>query len=166
MEKILVSACLLGEKVRFDGRDKLIDHPLFHRWQNEQRIISFCPEVAGGLPTPRPPAEIIGVGGGKSVLAGNARVVSLDKHSTTHDVTQAFEKGAQQALTICQQHRIQFAILTAKSPSCGNGQIYDGNFNGTAIAGEGVTAALLTKSGIQVYNQHELDKLQAALTQI
>lgn len=142
MQKILVSACLLGIKVRYDGGDCLQNASLWAQWQQEERLVAVCPEVAGGLSTPRPPAQIRGI------------------HVVTHegrDVTQEFHRGAKQALSLCQKHDIKLAILKAKSPSCGNEQIYDGNFTKTLVDGQGITAALLTEHRIRVFNENQLD---------
>ncbi|QJD59303.1 DUF523 domain-containing protein [Pseudomonas sp. gcc21] len=153
MEKLLVSSCLLGQPVRYDGS---AGGPfgLLQRWQAEGRIIPICPEVAGGLPTPRPPAEIPG-GQGAAVLTGQLKVRTLDGD----DVSPEFLRGAHIALQLVKQHGIRFALLKARSPSCGNLENYDGTFSGTKVAGEGVTAAALKQAGVQVFNEDELDKL-------
>lgn len=151
MEKILVSSCLLGETVRYDGKNKLIENNILQQWINQQRVVSFCPEVAAGLSVPRIAAEI-STGDGYEVIGGNAQVI--DKAG--HDVTHEFINGAQQALLACQQFDIKIAILSRRSPSCGNKTIYDGSFSGTLIPGAGVTAALLKQHGIEVFNQTEL----------
>jgi uncharacterized protein YbbK (DUF523 family) len=151
MERILVSACLLGQPVRYDGGS----HGPFERlrnWQAEGRLVPLCPEVAGGLPTPRPPAEIPG-GNGAQVLAGRVPVLTIHGR----DVTSAFRAGAEAALQLVRQHNIRLAILKARSPSCGNRQNYDGSFSGTLIDGEGVTAAALRQAGVQVFNENELE---------
>jgi uncharacterized protein YbbK (DUF523 family) len=145
MQKILVSACLLGEKVRYNGTDKLVSHPVIAKWQEQKRLVLICPEVSGGLPVPRPPAEIQNDG--------------LIFTSTGEDVTQAFQRGAKHALELCQQHSIEYALLKARSPSCGNTEIYDGSFNSKTIPGSGVTAKLLIEHGIQVFNETQIDVL-------
>ena len=162
MQKILVSACLLGESVRYDGKNLRLEDKILQGWGQRNRIISFCPEVAGGLTVPRTAAEIIG-GDGYSVLAEKARVV--DRNGI--DVTEPFINGAQQALRLCQQFGIGVALLSARSPSCGDDRIYNGQFNGSLISGAGVTAALLKQNGIKVFNQtrirdanHYLDQLE------
>ncbi len=141
MQKILISGCLLGAKVRYNGEDKLIEHQLVNQWIKERRFVSVCPEMAGGLPTPRPPAEMIG----RQVLT---------KHGV--DVTVEFQRGAEIALRLCQQHGIKVALLKARSPSCGNEAVYDGTFSGRTIPGQGVTAALLIENGIRVFNEDQL----------
>ena len=152
MKKILVSACLLGHPVRYDGRSKALDNSDLDALLAQDRIISFCPEVAGGLPVPRAAAEIL-PGDGNTVIAGQARVKTRDGT----DVTDYFLAGAQQALALCRKHDITVAVLTESSPSCGSSQIYDGSFSRNAIPGSGVTAALLRQHGIKVFNQHQLE---------
>lgn len=131
MEKLLVSRCLLGHRVRYDGGAHG-PYDLLQRWQDEGRIVPLCPEVAGGLPTPRPPAEIPG-GQGGAVLDGRLPVLTDDGA----DVTAAFVAGAEIALRLVQQHGLRVAVLKARSPSCGNTHNYDGHFDGTLVAGEG-----------------------------
>ncbi len=149
-----MSACLLGQKVRYDGGDCFQNHPLLLQWSNEKRIITVCPEVAGGLPTPRSPAEIQGQRSGLAVLNRMAFV----KMNNNQDVTEAFLKGAQKALELAKKHDIRVAILKAKSPSCGSDMIYDGTFTRTLMQGEGVTAALLRKHGVMVFDENHIDE--------
>jgi uncharacterized protein YbbK (DUF523 family) len=157
MEKILVSRCLLGHPVRYDGGGFDPQAQLL-RWQAEERVVAICPEVAGGLPTPRPPAEIPG-GQGAQVLDGLLEVRSIEGA----DFTAAFLRGAEQAVTLAARHHIRFALLKARSPSCGKHENYDGNFNGTRVTGEGVTAAALRRAGVQVFNEDEVAQLIALL---
>lgn len=157
LPKVLVSACLLGQPVRYDGRAS--GHPdLLQQWQAEGRVVPLCPEVAGGLPTPRPPAEIPGGQGGE-VLDGAARVVTVGNE----DVSAAFLAGARQALALVRQHGIRVAVLKAGSPSCGNRLTYDGSFSGVKVPGEGVTTALLRREGVLVFSELELEQAQQAL---
>lgn len=155
--KVLVSRCLLGHRVRYDGGASG-PYPQLAQWQAEGRVIALCPEVAGGLPTPRAPAEIPG-GQGIAVLDGTAPVMTSDGQ----DVTKAFVSGARQALALVQQHGIRIAVLKANSPSCGNLLTYDGSFSGIKVEGQGVTAALLSRAGIQVFSELELDAAAEAL---
>lgn len=148
MQKILMSACLLGAKVRYDGGDCAQDHILIQKWITEGRIVTICPELAGGLPTPRPPAEIIG-----NKVITNKGV----------DVTNEYHQGAKLALQLCQKHHIKFALLKSRSPSCGNSQIYDGTFSHTLTEGLGVTAALLIQNGIKVFNEFQLYDLEKCI---
>lgn len=155
--KVLVSACLLGQPVRYDGRAS--GHPdLLQRWQAEGRVVPLCPEVAGGLPTPRPPAEIPG-GQGAQVLAGRARVIAV----SGEDVSEAFLAGAQLALALVRRHGIRVAVLKSGSPSCGNRLTYDGSFSGVKVPGEGVTTALLRREGVLVFSELELDQAEQAV---
>ena len=158
MHYILTSACLLGQPVRYDGKALPVRHPLWQQWQAEGRLLAFCPESAGGLPTPRAPAEIIG-GDGAAVLDGLARVI--DKSGL--DVTEAFVAGAMAALQLAHSRPCQLAVLTDKSPSCGSRYIYDGGFSGRVQAGSGVTAALLRRHGIMVFAQDELEAVAKKL---
>lgn len=143
---VLVSACLLGEKVRYDGGDCACTA----LWPHQETVqwLPFCPEVAGGLAVPRAPAEIQG-GDGAAVLAGSATVMD----AKGQDVRGALMRGAVQALALAQQHRVVAAVLKQKSPSCGCGLIYDGTFSGTLKNGHGVTAALLQQHGIDVFSR-------------
>lgn len=158
MAKILVSACLLGCDVRYDGGALPIADSGFKELGEKHQLVSFCPEVSAGLPIPRAPAEITG-GDGVDVLAGRAKVITTDKA----DVTDQFVAGAHLALEKCQAEGIQFAILTEKSPSCGSHHIYDGSFSGTKVPGAGCTAALLRQHGIRIFSQYEIGQLLVEL---
>ncbi len=158
MKKILISACLAGDLVRYDGKQKRIRDQLFNKWLQQGRLVKVCPEVSGGLATPRPPAQIVG-GKGLDVICGNAKVQSIDGQ----DVTRQFLIGAELALNIAQENNIQIAILKEKSPSCGVSQIYDGSFSGNKIPGSGVTSALLRRNGIKVFSEHQLDSVDAII---
>lgn len=146
--KVLVSACLLGQPVRYDGQSKGIVSDWLAGLGAEGRALAFCPEVAGGLPTPRPPAERQG-----------ERVVT----ASGLDVTVEFDRGAELALQLCQAQGIGFALLKEGSPSCGSGRIYNGRFEGISMAGEGKTTALLRRHGIRVFSEDQLPDLAAAL---
>lgn len=157
MQKILVSSCLLGSPVRYDGGAHG-PYSLLQQWQAEGWVVALCPEVSGGLPTPRPPAEIPG-GQGAAVLDGQVPVVDVNGR----DVSSAFRAGADMAVQLASRHGIRFAVLKARSPSCGNHETYDGSFSGRRVAGEGVTAAALRRHGVQVFNETELDQLARLL---
>ena len=159
MSPILISACLLGHKVRYNGSDAATGHALLAQWQCEGRAVMVCPEIAGGLATPRPAAEITAGRGGASVLQGLARVVVADGS----DVTPAFVAGAQQALAVARTRGIRVAVLKEGSPSCGSAFTYDGSFSGGRTALPGVTAALLLHNGLKVFSEHQLDEAQAFL---
>lgn len=158
MDRILISACLLGRPVRYDGNGKRLDDPRIARWQAEGRLVSVCPELMGELPVPRPAAEIAG-GSGADVLAGRARVVT----STGEDVTAAFVAGAEATLDLARRSGCAHALLIDRSPSCGSFNIYDGTFSGRRMAGAGVTATLLAAHGIGVFADHEIDRLAEAV---
>jgi uncharacterized protein YbbK (DUF523 family) len=153
MIKVLVSACLLGSPVRYDGRDKRSGHPVLERWIEEGRVVPVCPEMLGGLGTPRPPAEIV---------AGTRRVVTPDRN----DVTAAFESGAQAALEEANASDVRIAILKEGSPSCGSSFVYDGTFSKTRVSGEGMTARLLRERGIVVFSEEQLDAAAGYVTRI
>ena len=141
---ILVSRCLLGEPCRYDGASRPVEG-LRRLEQEGHTLIPVCPEVEGGLPTPRPPAE----------LQKDGRVVNR----LGADVTQQYRAGAECALELARIHNCTVAVLKEKSPSCGGAQVYDGTFTGTLIPGQGVTAQLLSRHGIRVLGESELDKL-------
>lgn len=141
-EPLLISACLLGAACRYDGGRKPMAE--VEQLARQYHLIPICPEQLGGLATPRPPAERVG-----------ERVV------TCHggDVTAAYARGAEEALRMAELCECRKALLKAKSPSCGCGEIYDGSFTGTLISGSGVTAELLTRRGIAVYREDQWEEL-------
>jgi uncharacterized protein YbbK (DUF523 family) len=147
---LLVSACLVGIPCQYDGSSCPYDQLQALATQGD--VLPICPEVVGGLPTPRPPAEIRG-GDGGDVLEGQARVVNIEGE----DVTAQFLAGAQKALCIARRWGIKEAILKARSPSCGVGQIHDGSFSGRLVEGDGVTAALLKREGVLVRNEETME---------
>jgi len=153
--KILISACLLGQPVRYDGKGKSLSHPAIERWRSEGRLVTICPEMAGGMPVPRPPAEIERGASGLDVLEGRARVLEV----TGGDVTAQFIAGAQKALAFAKANGCTHALLIDGSPSCGSVAIYDGSFSGLKHPGNGVTAALLGKAGITVFSPADIDRL-------
>ncbi|MDA8364753.1 MAG: DUF523 domain-containing protein [Gammaproteobacteria bacterium] len=162
MESILVSACLLGQTVRYDGGSVLCDHPVLQQWSREGRIVAVCPEVAGGLPVPRPRSEIVAGHDGMMVLAGSAKVVNAQGR----DVSTYFVRGARQALELAQEKRVRIAVLKQGSPSCGTGTIFDGTFSGTKVAGSGVAAALLRQSGVCVFSEDQVMEADALLKEL
>ena len=142
MEKILISACLVGDKVKYDGKDNYNDKiPLL---LEKYELVPFCPEVEGGLSIPRNPSE---------------RVKDRVKMKDGRDVTHQYEAGAERALNICLYLGIKIAILKENSPSCGTHQIYDGTFSNRKISGMGVTAELLKRRGITIISEDEIDTL-------
>lgn len=146
---VLVSACLAGCACRYDGSANPDDR--VGRLVGEGRAVLVCPEEDGGLGTPRPRAELVG-GSGEDVLAGNARVVTVEGR----DVTAEYLRGAELALQSAREAGAAVAILKSRSPSCGRGEIYDGSFAGSRRAGNGVTTALLQQSGITVLSDNEV----------
>lgn len=151
--KILISGCLIGQKVRYDGKDSLQANARLQQWIKDGKVVSICPEMAGGLPTPRPPSEIEPGKKAESVLQFQARILT----NQGADVSAEYRKGAQKALALAQQHNIKVAILKARSPSCGSKQVYDGTHSKKLVDGMGVTAALLTQHGIHVFDETEID---------
>ncbi len=144
--KLLVSACLLGISCRYDGESKSYD---LSDLSGKHEVIPFCPECYGGLPTPRPPSEIVGT-----------RVLSKNED----DVTEQYEKGARLAAELCEKFGIRYALLKAKSPSCGNGRIYDGSFSGQLTDGDGMTVRALKKIGVNVYDESQVERLLRDIT--
>jgi uncharacterized protein YbbK (DUF523 family) len=149
MDNYLVSACLLGIRTRYDGGCCPV--PRLIQLAAWGLAVPICPEVAGGLPVPRPPAEIVG-GDGQAVLDGQARVLTIEGE----DVTEAFLAGARQALETAQRLGIRRAVLKDDSPSCGCRRTYDGAFSDHKVSGQGVTAALLQRNGITVLSEEDL----------
>ena len=158
-QKILISSCLLGEQVKYNGGDNLVKSALLEKWQKQERLVPICPELAGGLPVPRDPVEIQ-KGEGADILAGNA--IALDINNK--DVTDDFVKGAQAALALAKKHNISIAILKERSPSCGSSMIYNGDFSGTLKEGKGVTARLLEQHGIRVFSEDQLEVVDRLLS--
>lgn len=162
MEKVLISACLLGDRVRYHGVDAKIESTIIEQWVAEGRVISVCPEVSGGLPVPRPPAEIIGANG-FAVLDSFA--VVLDEAGT--DITRQLMDGARNALHLAQSKGIRLAILKDGSPSCGRTYIHNGQFRGVRKRGEsGVTAALLQRHGVAVFSEHQIVQAEQRLREL
>ena len=142
MDKLLISACLLGVPCRYDGKSK--PAAKIDALREKYELIPVCPEQLGGLPTPRTPSERRG-----------DRVVMADGT----DVTAQYQRGARAALELYRREGCIAAVLKERSPSCGSGEIYDGTFTHTVISGDGVAAELLKQSGIKVYGETELGAL-------
>lgn len=146
MQKILISACLLGKNVAYNGGNNDIrEHPFIQKLLKADALVSVCPEVDGGLPTPRVPVELI-----------DGKAINQDGEDKTH----YFEKGAQNALQVCKKYNIKYAILKFRSPSCGSGIIYDGTFSHTFTKGDGMAAKLLKEHGVEVFSEKDLDKME------
>lgn len=147
MQKILISACLLGENVKYDGTNNDIrEHAFIQKMLKLNLLVPVCPETLGGLPTPRIPVEI------KEHRAINKEGI---------DKSDAFELGATLACNIAQEHAVCMAILKSKSPSCGSGYIYDGSFTKTLISGDGIGARKIKENGIKVFHEKQLDAAEA-----
>ena len=142
MENILVSACLLGVACRYDGKRKPNEAVI--ALKEKYNLIPVCPEIMGGLPTPRLPSEIRG----ETVIMENGE-----------DVTDKYSKGAEETLRLARLFGCGKAVLKEKSPSCGSGRIYDGTFSKTLTEGNGVTAGMLLANGIRVAGEMEIDAL-------
>ncbi len=140
---ILVSACLAGERCRYDGFACAV--PRVEALVRAGRAVTFCPEVEGGLSTPRPAAELVG-GDGRAVLRGEAKVLTADGD----DVTDAFITGAKLAVTRARAAGCRCALLKSKSPSCSMTMVFDGTFSGRMKPGVGVAAAALAEAGVDV----------------
>ena len=139
---ILVSACLLGVHCRYDGNGVMQEG--MKRLSKEHNLIPVCPEIFGGLSTPRDPAERVG-----------EHIIT----KTGHDVTAQYTKGSEEILTLCKFYNCHYAILKERSPSCGYGKIYDGTFSGKLVDGNGVTAQLLFEQGVMIYGESRIEEL-------
>lgn len=137
---VLVSACLMGVACRYDGKCK--EHSLVSELMKKHTVIPICPEILGGLPTPRVPAE---------------RREHGVFTETGIDVTEKYRRGAEEVLRLARLYGSSVALLKERSPSCGSGQIYDGTFTHTLTEGFGIAAELLQKNGIRVLGESELE---------
>lgn len=144
-EKILISSCLLGTNCKYNGENNLLDKNKIACLKAKFQLIEICPEELGGLSTPREPAEIL-----------NGRVITKFSHN---DVTENFIQGAKISLKIAKENGCLLAILKARSPSCGSGEIYDGTFSKTTIRGDGICVLLLKQNGIKVITEAKIDKI-------
>ncbi|MGF7441143.1 DUF523 domain-containing protein [Campylobacter concisus] len=141
-EKILISACLVGINCKFNGENNLLNKDVLDEISKRFHLLFVCPEVYGGLSTPREPAEM-----------KNGVVVCK---FSGKDVSENFKNGAEICLRIAKLNGCKKAILKSKSPSCGSGQIYDGSFSKRLISGDGITAKLLKENEILVYSEDEI----------
>ena len=137
-EKILVSACLMGVNCKYNGGNNYNEKVM--EYLKDKEIIPICPEIMGGLPTPRIPSEII-----------NNKVINKDGI----DVTENYKKGAEETLELAKRLGVTKALLKAKSPSCGYKKIYDGTFQDVLIDGNGITAALLLENGFEILTEKD-----------
>lgn len=149
MRKILVSTCLYGGTiVRYDAGDKAETDPRFLKWKEEGRFIPVCPEVFGGLPTPRPDSQR----NGDKVVTGAGK-----------DVTAEYTAGAEEAVRLAKEYDVAFCIMKQSSPSCGSKTIYDGTFTGTKIPGQGLAVEYLRDAGFKVYGEDDMDKIEKVM---
>lgn len=152
MKKILVSECLYGGRiVRYDGGDATETNPIFLKWKEEGRLVPICPEVFGGLPTPRPDSQRVG----DKVQTGAGK-----------DVTAEYTKGAKEALRLAQENDVAFAVMKQDSPSCGSKFIYDGTFTDTKKAGQGLAVEYLRKAGFKVFAEEDIDEAEKYLIEL
>lgn len=142
MENLLISACLLGLACRYDGREGKATK--IEQLREKYNLIPVCPEIYGGLPTPRTPSERVG---DKVLMRDGA------------DVSENYLRGAMAAYKLCEQFNCTKALLKERSPSCGSGEIYDGTFSGKLVTGDGVAAEYLKKRGVTVFGESDVDKL-------
>ncbi|MBQ9572574.1 MAG: DUF523 domain-containing protein [Acidaminococcaceae bacterium] len=149
---ILISACLAGRNVKYNGGNNAV--PWLCQWieRHKDQVLLVCPEMMGGLPVPRLPAEIQICESDSGGFLKNRRVVN----KAGEDVTEQFLLGVAKVLELVKQHHITSAIMKSNSPSCSGSYIYDGTFSGTRIAGQGITAALLMEHGVKVYSEKTL----------
>lgn len=152
MKKILVSECLYGGRiVRYDGGDVAESDPGFLEWKEEGRLVPICPEVFGGLPTPRPDSQRVG----DKVLTGAGK-----------DVTAEYTKGAEEVLRLAKENNVVFAIMKQDSPSCGSKFIYDGTFTDTKKEGQGLAVEYLRNAGFKVFAEEDLEEAKAYLAEL
>ena len=142
MEYLLISSCLLGNNVKYNGKNNYIKE--VELLKNKYNLIVICPEVMGGLPIPRIPSEIL-----------NDKVINKEGI----DVTSNFIKGKDEAIKLVKKYNIKKALLKEGSPSCGSHYIYDGTFSGNKIEGYGITTKALKELGLDIYNENEIEKL-------
>lgn len=149
--KVLISSCLLGKNVKYSGGNNLSKNLLELLKNYNVELIEVCPEVLGGLPVPREPAEIVA----EEII--NKKGISVSKE---------FKKGAEATLKIAILNNVDFAILKERSPSCGKNFIYDGSFSGTLIKGQGISAKKLLENGIEIFSEEEVEKIEKKLKEL
>lgn len=142
MKSILVSACLLGASCRYDGKAKPVKKVI--ALKEKYNLIPVCAEIMGGLPTPRIPCEI-----------KNGRAINRNGE----DKTAEYVRGAEEVLRLARLFGCDTAVLKSRSPSCGNGEIYDGSFSGRLISGDGICAELLKANGIKIFNETQISEI-------
>ena len=152
MKKILTSECLYGDRiVRYDGGEVPLLDSVFIKWKEEGRLVPFCPEVFGGLPTPRPDAQ-----------RKEGRVIT----GSGADVTDAYQKGAKEALRLAKEEDVAFCVMKASSPSCGSKMIYDGTFTDNKVPGQGLAVEYLRDAGFIVFDEDDLAEASELLLKL
>ncbi len=141
MQPLIISACLLGVNCKYNASNNKLDDITIQKLQQKYNLIPICPEIMGGMPTPRNPVEI-----------KNGKIID----QKNNDYTQNFQKGAQESLKIAQLFHAQKALLKESSPSCGSHTIYDGSFTHKKIPGMGITAEKLSHNKIQTYSEENV----------
>ena len=149
--KVLISACLLGDNVKYSGGNNLRPELVTLLEKYNVDIVKVCPECFGGLPIPRVPSEI-----------RENKVFSKDNR----DITEEFLAGAEETLKVAKENEINFVILKERSPSCGSTHIYDGSFSGNIIPGQGITAKRLTEEKIKVFSEENLEEIEKYLVEL
>ena len=140
--KIGVSACLVGKNTKYDGKNNY--NPYVIEFLKDKEYITICPEVFGGLPTPRIPSEQI-----------NNKVIN----AIGEDVSKQFNDGAIISLNKLKEAGINIVILKERSPSCGYKKVYDGTFSKTLVNGNGVFASLAVENGFTIYTESDIEKI-------
>lgn len=154
MEKIFISACLLGHRVRYNGKSVPTNNAILLKWKKEGRLLPLCPEISGGLPTPRPASEIIN--------SDPLQILNIKGES----MASPFLQGAKISLQLIQKYHIKIAILKDHSPSCGSTHIYDGSFTNTLIKGQGITTRFLRNHGVKVFTENTIQEANQFLAQL
>ena len=149
MKKIAVSACLVGKNTKYNGKNNYNENVI--NYLKDKEYILICPEVTGGLPTPRQPSEII-----------KDKVIN----KKNEDVTFNFITGANKTIKLLLSENVDTVILKSNSPSCGYGKIYDGTFLGNLIDGNGVFAELALKHNIKIYTEKDIENMIKKVTNI
>ena len=144
MKKLLISSCLLGNDCKYSGGNNRLDDAALAALRAKYDLVPVCPETAGGLPIPREPSERVG----ERVLSRSGR-----------DVTPEYRKGAEVTAELALRFGCRTALMKAKSPSCGSGEIYDGTFSGVLIPGDGTATERLCALGVKVYSEKEIEGL-------
>ena len=146
-ERLLISACLVGDNVKYDGTNNLMSEDILNNLSEKYELVPICPEVLGGMTVPRVPCEITSL---QPLEIKNEFGIDMKDH---------FISGENEVLYYVGKFSIKYALLKSNSPSCGNEYIYDGNFNGTLVKGQGITANILSSNGVKVYNENQIEEL-------